>query len=120
MDDLTEMAKQCCAEDVYHFDDIERFFLVTCLATWYARIGKHDNAKEFMEIAKSNAHLTVFMKLLLSYCMHVYTGLKPKKFETFLAVKGFGRYVECCLLLWNTDPKNKKHKKEVTKVNKLQ
>ena len=34
MDDLTEMAKQCCAEDVYHFDDIERFFLISCLATW--------------------------------------------------------------------------------------
>ena len=62
MDDLTEMAKQCCAEDVYHFDDIERFFLVTCQATWYARIGKHDNAKEFIEIAKGTAYLTVVMQ----------------------------------------------------------
>jgi len=28
-------AEQCCSEDVYHFDDTERFFLITCLATWY-------------------------------------------------------------------------------------
>ena len=31
---LIDMAKECCAEDVYHYDDIERFFLVSCLATW--------------------------------------------------------------------------------------
>lgn len=49
----------------------------------------------------------------------VYSGLKPKKFETFLAAKGFARYVECCLLLWNADPKNKKYKKEAIKVTYL-
>ena len=51
--------------------------------------------------------------------MYIYVDLKPKKFETFLAAKGFARYVECYLLLWNADPKNKKHKKEAVKVSTL-
>ena len=50
----------------------------------------------------------------------MYVELKPKKFETFLAVKGFARYVECHLTLLNAEPKNKKHKKDATKVSQLQ
>ena len=46
----------------------------------------------------------------------MYVELKPKKFETFLAAKGFSRFVECCLLLWNNNLKKKKHKKEAEKV----
>ena len=34
VESLIHMAKECCDEDVYHYDDIERFFLVTSLATW--------------------------------------------------------------------------------------
>ena len=33
---LVVAAETCCEEDIYHFDDIERFFLVSCLALWYA------------------------------------------------------------------------------------
>ena len=51
---------------------------------------------------------------LICVCIHV--DLRPKKFETFLAAKGFSRLVECCLLLWNNDSKSKKHKKETAKV----
>ena len=32
---LVEAAQSCCEEDIYHFDDTERFFLVSCLAQWY-------------------------------------------------------------------------------------
>ena len=46
----------------------------------------------------------------------MYVELKPKKFETFLAAKGFSRFVECRLLLWNNNLKKKKHKKEAEKV----
>jgi len=31
---LVTAAETCCEEDVYHFDGIERFFLVSCLALW--------------------------------------------------------------------------------------
>ena len=31
---LAQAAEICCKEDVYHFDDVERFFLVSCLALW--------------------------------------------------------------------------------------
>ena len=27
-------AETCCEEDVYHFDDVDRFFMVSCLALW--------------------------------------------------------------------------------------
>jgi len=30
------------------------------------------------------------------------TGLQPKKFETFLAVRAFARLIECSLLLWRS------------------
>lgn len=33
---LAAAAKTCCEEDIYHFDNIERFFLVSCLALWSA------------------------------------------------------------------------------------
>ena len=49
----------------------------------------------------------------------MYVDLKPTKFETFLAAKGFARYVECHLMLLNAEPKIKKHKKNVTKVSHL-
>lgn len=32
---LVLAAETCCTEDIYHFDDTERFFLVSCLALWY-------------------------------------------------------------------------------------
>lgn len=32
---LVTAAETCCEEDVYHFDDIERFFLVSCLSLWW-------------------------------------------------------------------------------------
>lgn len=38
-DGLVISAELSCEEDVYHFDEIERFFLVSCLALWYAYIG---------------------------------------------------------------------------------
>ena len=28
-------AETCCEEDVYHFDDVDRFFMVSCLALWW-------------------------------------------------------------------------------------
>ena len=31
---LVKAAETCCEEDIYHFDDTERFFLVSCLALW--------------------------------------------------------------------------------------
>lgn len=31
---LVKAAETCCTEDIYHFDDTERFFLVSCLALW--------------------------------------------------------------------------------------
>ena len=31
---LVTAAESCCEEDIYHFDNIERFFLVSCLALW--------------------------------------------------------------------------------------
>ena len=31
---LIASAEMSCEEDVYHFDEIERFFLVSCLALW--------------------------------------------------------------------------------------
>ena len=31
---LISSAEMSCKEDVYHFDEIERFFLVSCLALW--------------------------------------------------------------------------------------
>ena len=31
---LVSLAEISCKEDVYHFDEIERFFLVSCLALW--------------------------------------------------------------------------------------
>lgn len=37
-DGLVVSAELSCEEDVYHFDEIERFFLVSCLALWYAYI----------------------------------------------------------------------------------
>lgn len=27
-------AETCCEEDVYHFDDVDRYFMVSCLALW--------------------------------------------------------------------------------------
>lgn len=33
-DQLVSSAEMSCEEDVYHFDEIERFFLVSCLAVW--------------------------------------------------------------------------------------
>lgn len=33
-DRLVLSAELSCEEDVYHFDEIERFFLVSCLAVW--------------------------------------------------------------------------------------
>ena len=35
---LVKAAETCCTEDIYHFDDTERFFLVSCLALWYVVI----------------------------------------------------------------------------------
>ena len=35
---LVKAAETCCTEDIYHFDDTERFFLVSCLALWYIAI----------------------------------------------------------------------------------
>ena len=49
--------------------------------------------------------------------MCMYVDLKPKKFETFMAAKGFSRFVECCLLLWNNELKCKKRKKDAEKVS---
>ena len=34
--------------------------------------------------------------------MMLVTGLLPKKFETFLAVRAFARLIECSLLLWRS------------------
>ena len=31
---VVESAQMACKEDVYHFDEIEQFFLVSCLALW--------------------------------------------------------------------------------------
>ena len=31
---LIESAQMACKEDVYHFDEIEQFFLVSCLGLW--------------------------------------------------------------------------------------
>ena len=33
-DSLVSAAETCCTEDIYHFDETERFFLVSCLALW--------------------------------------------------------------------------------------
>jgi len=48
---LVTAAETCCEEDVYHFDDIERFFLVSCLALWHARQGNHVAAVKYEPIA---------------------------------------------------------------------
>ena len=32
-------AETCCEEDVYHFDDVDRFFMVSCLALWWVIVS---------------------------------------------------------------------------------
>jgi len=33
-------AEACCTDsDVYYFDEVERFFLVSCLALWYTKLS---------------------------------------------------------------------------------
>lgn len=36
---LVAAAETCCEEDIYHFDNTERFFLVSCLALWYSNVA---------------------------------------------------------------------------------
>lgn len=35
---IVSSAETCSHEDVYHFDAIERFFLVSCVSLWLATI----------------------------------------------------------------------------------
>lgn len=69
---LVKAAETCCEEDIYHFDDTERFFLVSCLALWWvvllitmhvqssepmtfdrhARQGNHTSADNYQKIAQ--------------------------------------------------------------------
>lgn len=66
-DGLVVSAELSCEEDVYHFDEIERFFLVSCLALWY----------EYIE-PESYLHKTPF---LIRHARKKETGL-AKKYAT--------------------------------------
>ena len=75
-------ARTCTSHDVFHFNNEERFFLLSCLALWYAR-------KEIEMDAK--IHFAITQKIL------------PNKIESFFAAKGLLRFTECALILWSRD-----------------
>ena len=56
---LVKAAETCCTEDIYHFDDTERFFLVSCLALWYVIIYNHYSLKPNHCIIIMHMHLQV-------------------------------------------------------------
>ncbi|KAI6656437.1 Adenylate cyclase type 10 [Oopsacas minuta] len=75
-------ARTCTSHDVFHFNNEERFFLLSCLTLWYAR-------KEIEMDAK--IHFAITLKIL------------PNKIESFFAAKGLVRFTECALILWARD-----------------
>ena len=91
-------ARTCTSNDVFHFNNEERFFLLSCLTLWYTR-------KE-IEI-DARIHFTITKKIM------------PKKIESFFAAKGLLRFTECALLLWAREKKNEYKKIAKVSLSKL-
>lgn len=91
-------ARTCTSHDVFHFNNEERFFLLSCLTLWYAR-------KEIEMDA--NIHFAITLKIL------------PKKIETFFAAKGLLRFTECALIIWARDRCSERRKFALSALEKL-
>ena len=91
-------ARTCTSHDVFHFNNEERFFLLSCLALWYAR-------KEIEMDAK--IHFAITQRIL------------PKKIESFFAAKGLLRFTECALILWSRDRCRDRRKTALNALNQL-
>ena len=83
---------------MFHFNNEERFFLLSCLTLWYAR-------KEIEMDA--NIHFAITLKIL------------PKKIETFFAAKGLLRFTECALIIWARDRCSERRKFALSALEKL-